>query len=988
MHDLTRRITCCCLLLLTTAAAFSELPEIRTESRAFIRSWLLCGPFPNPLAEGVLKYSHDETCLGYDRDYLEPIGGEEGVRPVEGQSFVASDGKRFTWKRVDAPSDRVDLPSFFESHQEVVAYAACRLVAEADQTILLGLGSNDGIKAWLNGEPIWDHHVPRSADPDFDWIRARVRKGSDNLLLLKIGQGWGAWGFYARLMDLEKKKTQLLAEGAPNPNVEVRLADSKVSAVMGRVSRYRILNNPPSCTFTFGGCANEPIATVHSTLGRSVSFTLEGLPDGAYWVEGVADLPEGTTVRERSFFHHGPSAITARYYNRQGLPPKPEELMEIELLDEFLSPVPGGVRLREPGVVEILRPDIPRFKLRMLLQSQPLGRNWVVADNGGQGFTVPRSGAMEIDLPSEVARSLHVRLERIVTDEETLPEWLRSNLEARLRGTANGDEQPTASSLHSTIQILTSLKSRLPSDGPTAVWCAPNLEKIAKNEPVPSIESDCAHVSLARHEFEAFQVAIQTVETLDDVSVTYIPGKEGRVVPFDPKNVSISLVDYVEIKKTTDDYGTLGWWPDPLPVLREGVRAKAGENTAFWVTVYAPKEQAAGIYRGTLRFTSQDDAFADVPLEIEVYDFRLPDETHTETSFALYVNPEYHGISGGEQQRAVHELYMRFAAEHRISPRTPHTGSGIGIHYEGTPPRPVLDFSRFDRAMERYLDEYKFTSFDIGRLPSSIHGHPIYSEEYNRMFAETYGEVQEHLRNKGWLDRVYWYWIDEPLTYSYPDVKKGLELLKASSPDMRRLLTLNKEKAPMPYFHELCNLWIPLFSLYDEEAAQDRQALGETVWWYVCCGPLAPYPNNFIDHPAINHRIRFWMMDARGVDGCLYWSATWWTQNPWDVAMSYGNGDGRLIYPPRRKIPKEPVIEGPVSSIRFEALRDGIEDREYMVLLRESARSHQEKEERAVRILSQIRAELVPDLASFEMSPIPLTVTRHRLAKTIESNAQ
>ncbi|MFH1740155.1 MAG: DUF4091 domain-containing protein [bacterium] len=987
MRSLTLRFTCFVFtFLFTPITAFTEVPEVRIDSREFIRSWLMCGPFPNPLAEGVLKYNHDETCLGYDRDYLKPIGGERNARPVEGQTFISADGKEFTWQRVDASSDYVDLFSLFENNQEVVIYAVCRLVTEKDQTILLGLGSNDGIKAWLNGDRVWDHHVPRSADPDFDWVRVDVRKGWDNLLLLKIEQGWGAWGFYARLMDLKEKQAQLLTEGAPAPKVEAHHNDECVRAVMGRVSRYRILDVAPPCVFTFGASEGGPISTRPSALGCPVLFLLENLSDGVYWVEGAADLPDETTVRERVYIHHGSSVVTARFYNRHGLPPKPEELMEVELLDEHLTPVSGGIRLREPGVAEILRPDIPRFRLRMLIWSQPLGRRWVVADNGGDGFTAPDTGRMEIDLPRELLRSLRVRLKKTLSDGEPMPEWIRGNLEARLAKAAHVGEGAKASSLYDTIQLLTSLKSRLPSSQSAPIWYAPNLEKIAKDEPVPSIEMNKAHISLARHEYEAFQVAICPAKDIEDVTVTFVPATKNGSASFDPENVSVSLVDYVEIEKTTDDYGTLGWWPDPLPKLREGVWAKAGENTAFWITVYASKAQASGKHQGTLRFASKGSAFADVPMEIEIYDFQLPDETHTETSFALYVNPEYHHITGDEEQRAVHDLYMRFAADHRISPRTPHSGCGIGIGYEGTPAHPVVDFSRFDRAMEKYLDEFKFTTFDIGGLPGSICGYPIYSEEYNRLFAETYREVQEHLRERGWLKRVYWYWIDEPLTYSYPDVKKGLELLKKSCPDMRRLLTLNKEKAPVPYFYGFCDLWVPLLSLYDEEAAQSRQGLGETVWWYVCCGPLAPYPNNFIDHPAINHRIRFWMMDARGVDGCLYWSATWWTQNPWDVAMSYGNGDGRLIYPPRRKIPTEIVIEGPVTSIRFEALRDGIEDREYMVLLRELARGDKEKMKLAEDIFSQIRAELVPDLSSFEMSPIPLTIMRHRLAGMIESS--
>ena len=82
-------------------------------------------------------------------------------------------------------------------------------------------------------------------------------------------------------------------------------------------------------------------------------------------------------------------------------------------------------------------------------------------------------------------------------------------------------------------------------------------------------------------------------------------------------------------------------------------------------------------------------------------------------------------------------------------------------------------------------------------------------------------------------------------------------------------------------------------------------------------------------------------MERAGVDGSLYWSITWWAQNPWETAMSinpdggfWGNGDGRLLYPPRRSKPDSPVIEPPVTSIRLEMIREGLEDREYFHLLR------------------------------------------------------
>jgi len=286
--------------------------------------------------------------------------------------------------------------------------------------------------------------------------------------------------------------------------------------------------------------------------------------------------------------------------------------------------------------------------------------------------------------------------------------------------------------------------------------------------------------------------------------------------------------------------------------------------------------------------------------------------------------------------------------------------------------------------MSRYLDEFKFTSFRTSSLPNEIMGHKRYTDEYNRLFKLTYHDVQEHLRKKGWLDKAYWYWVDEPPINKYADVKKGMELLKEACPDMRRLLTCNNEDAPIPYFFNTVNLWVPIMHRYNYQAAHARQKLGEDVWWYVCTGPKGPYPNNFIDHPAINPRIRFWMIDKFGLDGSLYWRITYWKQNPWQTAMSYspskgmwGNGDGRLLYPPRKTEQQQPIVEPPVTSIRFENLRDGLEDVEYLKLLRKS-----NSEDKRI-LLQTIENRLIKTMTVFEQNPLILMLQREEIGDAI-----
>ena len=124
-------------------------------------------------------------------------------------------------------------------------------------------------------------------------------------------------------------------------------------------------------------------------------------------------------------------------------------------------------------------------------------------------------------------------------------------------------------------------------------------------------------------------------------------------------------------------------------------------------------------------------------------------------------------------------------------------------------------------------------------------------------------------------------------------------------------------------------------------------------------GPKSPWVTLFIDHPAVNLRMWLWMSYAWKLRGILVWRANYWNsstlfppdtlQNPWADPMSYtvgygvpfgqvrhwGNGDGRFLYPPNRDPGKDKTkyLCGPVNSVRWEILREGIEDYEYFVIL-------------------------------------------------------
>ena len=542
----------------------------------------------------------------------------------------------------------------------------------------------------------------------------------------------------------------------------------------------------------------------------------------------------------------------------------------------------------------------------------------------------------------------------------------------------------------------------LAREGGVSIWWARATHKVSRQRPAPQRKAQAIRIEAARNEYEPFQLVLRPEAQLNNVRLSWtdLVGPGGARIA--ARKITARLVEYVPVTTPTDTLGAPDDYPDPLPPLPRALACRAGENQPIWFTVYVPPQVRAGEYLGRIT-VAWDGGEAQVPLRLHVWDFTLPRDTHTRTAYGVSPDYSWHGAKGDAERERIFDLYMQDCAAHRISPYSPMSLHPIkweivsGAKTAAEKPEEIgvrYDFSEFDRAAQRYLDEFRFTSFNFRCMPGSIAGYKRFTPGYNALHKAIFGPMVEHLRQRGWLAKAYCYWFDEPTEEEYPYVIEGMKLLAESCPGLKRLLT----EQPEPPLYGHVDLWVPVLYRYDPERAHARQRAGEEVWWYVCCGPHAPYPNNFIDHPAINHRIRFWMMQKYGVSGSLYWSTTYYRQaqrkrrNPWESPMSisptggrWGNGDGMLLYPPTRQPSDKPVISGPVDSIRWELLREGLEDREYMWLLEQAAeRAGGARGSRARRVLAKLVDSLVTSLTEFETDPARLYEARRKIAEAIE----
>ena len=123
------------------------------------------------------------------------------------QEHTGKDNKKLKWKIASAEkSGFVPLQRLINPNERAVAYALAYVYSPDDREAALLIGSDDGIKIWLNNRLVHSNPAYRGAYPDQDKIKVDLNKGK-NTLLLKILQGGGGWGFYARFVDPDKELT-------------------------------------------------------------------------------------------------------------------------------------------------------------------------------------------------------------------------------------------------------------------------------------------------------------------------------------------------------------------------------------------------------------------------------------------------------------------------------------------------------------------------------------------------------------------------------------------------------------------------------------------------------------------------------------------------------------------------------------------------------------------------------------------------------------
>lgn len=239
----------------------------------FVRSWQVAGPFTK---QGVGLADLFDTTFAAE---AEPDGAAVFWRELAGAAIE--------------PSGVVNLAKFLGAGDNRVAYLRTRLFSPKPQRVRLELGSDDGVKAWLNGTLVHAKNTPRGLRAGEDVVDELDLDEGWNTLVLKVTQGSGDWSACCRVRGADG----LAADGvhaffdpiraAPLPGATVLLGDSGLSAWRHRDG------GEPRWTFADG------VATVSPGAGDILSRDSFG--DCTLHVEFLCpDNPPEVTGQHRS----------------------------------------------------------------------------------------------------------------------------------------------------------------------------------------------------------------------------------------------------------------------------------------------------------------------------------------------------------------------------------------------------------------------------------------------------------------------------------------------------------------------------------------------------------------------------------------------------------------------------------------------------------------------------------------------------------------
>jgi len=478
--------------------------------------------------------------------------------------------------------------------------------------------------------------------------------------------------------------------------------------------------------------------------------------------------------------------------------------------------------------------------------------------------------------------------------------------------------------LHAEIYALNAAVLRARGLAPLTVWArnrwdplAPTQAPEAKPDAAPALRVD-AMINEVRA--DAFNLTNATDGELQaTVAISGLPGG------VNPQCVSVREVLWTDTRARIPIAAALpeaqkspaGW----------RITVPAGLTRQVWLSC-RPRDVAPGEHRGNVRVDVDGGVpgFA-LPFTLCVHPFEFPTQPTLSVGGWDYTNgrASYYGNPGNL------EALLDLLRDHYVD--TPWgTGAvqpkGGTYDQDGRLLAPYdLDFSAWDQWVDRWAGVRNYYVFLSVR--GSFHGEPMGTPRFNRMVGDWMRAWVEHMKNQGLEPgQLGLLLVDEPskpeqderiLTWAKPIRAAAPEVVIWEDPCHKDPYEGNQE------MFAICTTLCPNTPRFLRSSQEHRdfyaaqRDAGRRLWFYSCSGPA-----KLLD-PCHYHRAQKWWAIQYGALGSCYWALG-----------CAGRGTSWNAYA-QTSTEYSPFFVGATSVTdgkHMEAIREGVQDYEYFVMLR------------------------------------------------------
>ncbi len=178
----------------------------------FLKNWLVAGPVKVSRTAGTPDDNTQKQFFEKDEFTTVAVNAKKSLTPVKiGDST-------YSWQLVKSREPVVDFINLFGQRDYATAYALAEIKMDAPAKVLIGVGSDDGIKIFVNGKLVHNNWIGRGTVADDDLVVLDLQKGSNQVLVKVQNMSYG-WSFTMRKIG-KSIMNDLLVQSAGKGNLD------------------------------------------------------------------------------------------------------------------------------------------------------------------------------------------------------------------------------------------------------------------------------------------------------------------------------------------------------------------------------------------------------------------------------------------------------------------------------------------------------------------------------------------------------------------------------------------------------------------------------------------------------------------------------------------------------------------------------------------------------------------------------------------------